>query len=99
MHGEGLLTRGMGLLPSMPDYTGDAAVQAMFGHASAGPGFFPLEDIQARIHRHDLPRLWGGLQAAIAVQEPLDIDFRVVWPDASVHYLSLAGRVVTNDQT
>jgi len=27
MHGEGLLTRGMGLLPSMPDYTGDPAVQ------------------------------------------------------------------------
>jgi hypothetical protein len=27
MHGEGLLTRGMGLLPSMPDYTGDTAVQ------------------------------------------------------------------------
>jgi hypothetical protein len=27
MHGEGLLTKGMGLLPSMPDYTGDPAVQ------------------------------------------------------------------------
>jgi Protein of unknown function (DUF3891) len=27
MHGEGLLTRGMGLLPSMPDYTDDPAVQ------------------------------------------------------------------------
>jgi uncharacterized protein DUF3891 len=27
MHGEALLTKGMGLLPSMPDYTGDAAVQ------------------------------------------------------------------------
>ncbi len=27
MHGEGLLTQGMGLLPSMPDYTGDSAVQ------------------------------------------------------------------------
>jgi Protein of unknown function (DUF3891) len=27
MHGEGLLTQGMGLLPSMPDYTGDLAVQ------------------------------------------------------------------------
>jgi hypothetical protein len=27
MHGEGLLTRGMGLLPSMPDYTSDATVQ------------------------------------------------------------------------
>ena len=27
MHGEALLTKGMGLLPSMPDYTGDSAVQ------------------------------------------------------------------------
>jgi hypothetical protein len=27
MHGEGLLTQGMGLLPYMPDYTHDAAVQ------------------------------------------------------------------------
>jgi len=27
MHGEGLLTRGMGLLPYMPDYTDDPAVQ------------------------------------------------------------------------
>jgi hypothetical protein len=27
MHGEGLLTQGMGLLPYMPDYTGDPAVQ------------------------------------------------------------------------
>src|SRR5215467_7388823 len=27
MHGEALLTRGMGLLPSMPDYTGDPDVQ------------------------------------------------------------------------
>lgn len=27
MHGEALLTKGMGLLPSMPDYTSDAAVQ------------------------------------------------------------------------
>jgi hypothetical protein len=27
MHGEALLTKGMGLLPSMPDYTGDPAIQ------------------------------------------------------------------------
>jgi hypothetical protein len=27
MHGEALLTKGMGLLPSMPDYAGDAVVQ------------------------------------------------------------------------
>ena len=31
MHGEALLTKGMGLLPSMPDYTGDPAVQKFIG--------------------------------------------------------------------
>ena len=76
---------------------GDAAVQAMFGLAP-GPGFVPLEAIETIIHRHDLARVWGGLQAAIAVQKPLELLFRVVWPDASVHHLSLAGRVVTNAQ-
>jgi hypothetical protein len=35
MHGEGLLTRGMGLLPSMPDYTGDAAVQEFIAEQKA----------------------------------------------------------------
>jgi hypothetical protein len=28
MHGEGLLTRGMGLLPKMPDYSADSATQS-----------------------------------------------------------------------
>jgi hypothetical protein len=35
MHGEALLTRGMGLLPSMPDYTGDAAVQKFIAQQKA----------------------------------------------------------------
>ena len=35
MHGEGLLTQGMGLLPSMPDYTKDAAVQEFIAEQKA----------------------------------------------------------------
>ena len=35
MHGEALLTKGMGLLPSMPDYTGDAAVQEFIARQKA----------------------------------------------------------------
>lgn len=35
MHGEALLTRGKGLLPSMPDYTGDAAVQKFIAEQKA----------------------------------------------------------------
>ena len=76
---------------------GDAAVQAMFGR-TPGSGFVPLEVIETIIHRHDLARVWGGLQAAIAVQEPLELLFRVVWPDASVRHLRVAGRVVANGQ-
>ena len=76
---------------------GDAAAQAMLGHAPA-PGPVPLGVVKAAIHRQDLGRVWGGLQAAIAVQEPLDLAFRVVWADGAVHHLHLAGRVVTNDE-
>lgn len=76
---------------------GDSAVRAMFGHAPS-PGFVPLTAIETIMHRHDLARVWGGLQAAIAVQEPLELSFRVVWPDASVRHLGLAGRVVANEQ-
>ncbi|MDQ2793938.1 MAG: PAS domain S-box protein, partial [Bacteroidota bacterium] len=76
---------------------GDAAVQAMLGLVP-GPGFVPLDTIETIVHRHDLARLWGGLQAAIAVQEPLELLFRVVWPTGAVHHLSLAGRVVANGQ-
>jgi hypothetical protein len=35
MHGEALLTRGMGLLPSMPDYSNDAAVQHFIAEQKA----------------------------------------------------------------
>jgi hypothetical protein len=35
MHGDGLLTQGMGLLPSMPQYTDDPAVQAFLADQKA----------------------------------------------------------------
>ena len=35
MHGEALLTQGMGLLPSMPDYRGDPAVQNFIAEQKA----------------------------------------------------------------
>jgi hypothetical protein len=38
MHGEGLLTQGKGLLPYMPDYTGDAGVQEYLKQQAAFRG-------------------------------------------------------------
>lgn len=76
---------------------GDAAVQAMLGYVPGeGAGFLPVDVFKTRIHRHDLPRLWGGLQAAIAVQQPLALAFRVVGAGGAVLHLHLAGRVVAN---
>ena len=74
---------------------GDATAQAMLGRVP-GTGPVPLAAVEPCVHRHDLARLWGTLQAALALQEPLELAFRVVWPDASVHALYLAGRVVPN---
>ena len=74
---------------------GDAHVQALLGRAPV-PGLLTPAAIEASLHPHDVARVWGGLQAAIAVQQPLELGFRVVWPDATVRHLSLAGRVVAN---
>ncbi|GAA4031010.1 hypothetical protein GCM10022409_14050 [Hymenobacter glaciei] len=79
------------------EIVGDARSQEVFGRQpTTGPVL--VEDIKTSFHPHDLARVWGGLQAAIAVQGPLELSFRVVWPDDSVHYLHLAGRVVANGQ-
>jgi len=45
MHGEALLSQGMGLLPSMPDYRGDAAVQNFIAEQKA-PRARWLEQLQ-----------------------------------------------------
>jgi len=56
MHGEALLTKGMGLLPSMPDYTGDAAVQEFIAQQKA-------------LRAHWLPTLKSNQESADVTSE------------------------------
>ncbi|HET7393273.1 MAG TPA: DUF3891 family protein [Candidatus Binatia bacterium] len=60
MHGEALLTQGMGLLPSMPDYRGDPAVQNFIAEQKA-PRAGWLSQLQAdpsRTQLLDESHLW-----------------------------------------
>ena len=64
MHGEALLTQGMGLLPGMPDYRGDAAVQNFIAEQKA-PRAGWLSQLQADPHRSqflDESHLWTNFK-------------------------------------
>ena len=75
---------------------GDTTTRDMVG-AGAGTGPLTVAAVEARICHADRPRVWGGLQAAIATQQPLTLDFQLQWPDGSRHYLNLAGRATANE--
>ncbi|HKY06938.1 MAG TPA: DUF3891 family protein [Candidatus Binatia bacterium] len=60
MHGEALLTQGMGLLPSMPDYRGDPAVQNFIAEQKAprADWLSRLQGDPSRSQLLDEPHLW-----------------------------------------
>lgn len=72
---------------------------AMFG---VSPDAFAgtLDDWRRTVHPDDLPSAERALTLAVAVAErkPLDIDFRVVHPDGSVHCINARANVVCDAQ-
>ncbi len=71
----------------------DERSQASFGH-DFNPAPVPVSALSQQLHPDDAARVGAALEAAIASQAPLAVDCRVVWPDGSVHHVSLAGRAV-----
>ncbi len=53
-----------------------------------------LEDFTTLVHPDDLPRVTELIQAATRDRMPYEAEFRVRYPDGSVHWLSTAGRVL-----
>ncbi len=62
----------------------------LFGRTRAQ--FAPLIWLDV-VHPDDAPRAKAELQAALASGSTFDIEFRVVWPDESVHWIASRGRV------
>ena len=50
-----------------------------------------------RVHPDDLPDITLELNLCIAAQRPLVSEFRVVWPDRSVHWLMVRGEFTFDD--
>jgi PAS domain S-box-containing protein len=53
-----------------------------------------LPEFADRIHPDDGERVQQVIQRSLASASPYEVDFRVLWPDGSVHWLSARGAVV-----
>jgi signal transduction histidine kinase len=56
-----------------------------------------LDDFVSRIYSEDRERVVQTVQAAIATGDSYETEFRVVWPDRSVHWLSARGAILRDD--
>lgn len=73
------------------------AIYAMFGHA-VGAVTPSYELFCASVHPDDRERVRAGELRCIETSENHDEEYRVVWPDGSVHWLRETGNVVKNAQ-
>ena len=53
-----------------------------------------LEDFTTLVHADDLGRVTDLIQSAIRDRVPYEVEFRVVHPDGSLHWLATAGRAL-----
>lgn len=56
-----------------------------------------LDDFVARIFAEDRDRVIHTVQTAVATGDSYETEFRVVWPDRSIHWLSARGAVLRDE--
>ncbi|MFB2975503.1 PAS domain-containing protein [Microseira sp. BLCC-F43] len=69
--------------------------ETIFGYEPGTPRRF-FTDWFNRIHPEDLPEIKASAQAAIASRQDLECEYRVVWPDGSIHWVDSLGRFYYN---
>jgi signal transduction histidine kinase len=68
-----------------------------FGYATAIPGErWGIDEFLRHVHPDDRVRVGAGLRHAVQARYDWSSEFRVVWPDGSVHWLHAAGSIVRN---
>ncbi len=71
--------------------------ESIFGYESGTPRR-SFSDWSSRVHPEDLPRIKALAKAAIASRQDLECEYRVVWPDGSIHWVDSLGRFYYNSQ-
>ena len=71
-------------------------LEAIHGRA---PGSFggTFEEVLAEVHPDDRDLLISSVRDAVEGRSGHDIEYRIVWPDGSVHWLEAKGRVVRDE--
>ncbi|WP_295999922.1 PAS domain-containing protein [Rugamonas sp.] len=65
-----------------------------FGYSEAiAEGLWGLRVMLDHVHGSDRERVESGLRAAIAAAHGWECEFKVVWPDGSVHWLAACGNL------
>ena len=73
------------------ELTASDTCKAIFGRGPEDP--FGYEDLRASIHPDDRQRMADAVAATIATGADYDIEYRVVWPDGSLHWVQIRGKL------
>lgn len=77
------------------ELTAHPTVWAQYGCPS-GRGTAPGAWFRAQQHPIDAELAWEAINASLQSRQPFQMEFRVVWPDTSVHWLACHGVVVVD---
>lgn len=69
--------------------------ETIFGYEPGTPRR-SFTDWSRRIHPEDLPRIKACGEAAIGSRQDMECEYRVVWPDGSIHWVDSLGRFYYN---
>jgi signal transduction histidine kinase len=65
-----------------------------FGYSKSLPNAeWGVEKLLRHIHPEDRVRVKAAFRVAVGTLQDLSVDFRVVWPDGSIHWLAMCGRM------
>ncbi len=80
---------------STMEMTSSPSCRANFGRSAAEPFTYP--DLLASVHPDDLDAMQAALRQSIDQHEVYRAEYRVLWPDGSLHYLVASGRTLYDD--
>lgn len=73
----------------------DSRTYQLFG-LPAGCDDDPTRVLDRHVHPEDRAYLEQAVREALATGQSLEVDYRVVWPDGSLHHIHSAGRVMSD---
>lgn len=69
--------------------------KANFGRAPEDP--LPYADLLASIHPEDRPNVQRAVRRTVDEEEPYQAEYRITWPDGSLHWIHARGRLLKFD--